>query len=210
MANTSTASELLDTVSRELEDPSNDTWGRFELLLFLNDGLRALASFRPGEFTGSAIFPLAAGARQTVSQGVMAIYRALGNTNIDGSVRGRAIRTVLIDSLDAASPNWRNATPSATIRECAIPPDQSVEYWVNPPAVGGGYIELLVAQAPQTMLNASPVPCSPEYYPALVDYTVYRALAKDAEYGAQDGRAQSFYAKFLALAAPPQPAAQGA
>lgn len=208
MANTSTASELLDTVSRELEDPSNDTWGRYELLNFLNDGLRALAAIRPEEFVTTGVYQLEPGARQTIPLGVLSLFRPVCNTNATGSVRGRAIRQVTVESLDSASPNWRAATPGAVIRECAIPDITALEYWVSPPAQGGNYIELYVSKAPEILLNGSAIPCSPDYYPALIDYVVYRALAKDSEYGAQDGRAENFYKKFLNLVAPPAPPQQ--
>lgn len=205
MANTLTASDLLDTVSRELEDPSNDTWGRFELLNFLNDAVRALAALRPEEFVTTGIYQLVAGARQTVPLGVLSLYRPVCNTNSNGTTRGRSIRQVSIEALDAAAPNWRAATPTSVVRECAIPEETSLEYWVSPPSSGGNYVELYVSKAPEILLNGAPLPCSPDYYPALIDYVIYRALAKDSEYGAQDGRAENFYKKFMLLAAPPQP-----
>jgi hypothetical protein len=209
MANTSTASELLDTVSRELEDPSNDTWGRYELLGFLNDGLRALAAFRPEEFLTCVVYPLVPGTRQTLPYGTLVAYRAMCNTNSSGTTRGRAIRMVTVESLDASSPGWRSATATTAVRECAIPDNSALEYWVSPPSDGAGYIEMSVSKAPEILLNAATIPCTPDYYPALIDYVVYRALAKDAEYGAQDGRAELFYKKFLNLAAPSAPQQQG-
>jgi hypothetical protein len=196
-----TAADLIDLATGLLEDPGNDVWGRTELLGYLNDGLKYLASKRPAEFVASEVVELAEGSKQSLPAGSIAVVRPICNMDGTGTVRGRSIRFVDLNLLDASSPTWRTTSPGET-RQLALSPDPRSEFWVSPPADAGSKIELMVERDPVVHTQGTTLEVDAKWHPALINYMVSRALSKDSEY-AQDGKAAAFLQVFMNQVEPP-------
>lgn len=190
-----TAADLIDSATVLLGDPGNDVWGRTELLGYLNDGLKVVATKVPDQFTATIVVTLASGPKQTLPAGVDRMIMPVCNIDNAETTRGRAVRMIDKWMLDAQSPGWMGSTPGTT-REVAYRPEVPHEFWVSPPANGGSKLEVQVAKDPTVHSQGTVVEVDAVYHPALIDYMVYRALSKDVEYAA-DGKAASFYQSFM-------------
>lgn len=200
-----TAGDLIDLATSELGDPGNAVWGRTKLLGYLNDGLKQLAFYRPAEFVAHSTVTLVAGAKQTLPDNVVGIVSPICNLDATGLVRGRAIRLVQKPLLDAAAPNWQFADAGET-RQIVLAPDPGNEFYVSPPAIDGAKIELQCEVNPEVVAQGTTLKVDAKWHPSLVNYVIFRALAEDADYGADDGRAARFYELFLSVVKVPDAA----
>lgn len=185
---------ILDTAAALLNDPRGEFWPRAELLKYLNAGLKAMVPLVPSQFSNTRTLTLAAGARQTLPSGSVALLQAHCVVNADDSI-GRGVRNVLKSALDAVSPSWMSATSGVT-REVAYDPKVPTEYWVNPPASAGAKIQATTADEPGDVHVFDDVPVDERFHAPLIDYVLFRALTKDADFAKQDTRAAQHYQAF--------------
>lgn len=185
---------ILDQAASLLNDPRGEFWPRAELLGYLNAGLKAMVPLAPSQFSVTQTVTLAAGARQTLPAGSVALLQANCIVNNDDSI-GRTVRNILKAALDAASPSWMSATPT-TPREVAYDPKVPDEYWVNPPASAGVKLQVATADEPDELAVFTEIPVDSRFHPALLDYVLFRALSKDADFAKQETRAAQHYQAF--------------
>lgn len=165
-------------------------WTSAELLEWVNAGVRAIAEHRPDATNLVAVLTLVAGTKQSLPTGGLALLDVMRN------VGGRAIRQTSMGTLDAVAPDWHTATAAATENYCYDPRTPRV-FWVYPPAVADAQVEAKYQAAPSAMTaTTDTVPLNDMYLNALLDYTLYRAFTKDAEFNATADRAKMHLAAF--------------
>lgn len=189
--------DLLSSARTILNDSGAVSWTDAELLRYLNEGIAALAEYRPEEFATTAVVSLVAGTKQTVPTSgfrILKVIRAVGNDDSPG----RGARQVTLDSLNAHDPNWAGAT-GAALREYALDPHEPTTYWVNPPQPATPLkAEISYAVYPSAAAAGQDLPVDKRYTGALLDYTLARAFEKDADYG-DDPRGQMHMNQFLGV-----------
>lgn len=186
---------VLDQAASLLNDPRGQNWPRAELLQYLNAGLKAMVPLAPSQFSVTKTVTLVDGARQTLPAGSVALLQALNVVNGDDSI-GRGVRNVSKTALDESAPSWMSLSASTT-REVAYDPKVPDEYWVYPPAAAGAKLRVTTADEPAEIEVFTEIPVDARYHPALVDYVLFRALTKDADYANQDPRAAQHYTAFM-------------
>jgi hypothetical protein len=192
-------SQLITNVSILLQDTTNVRWSQTELLSWMNDGQREIALYKPNAFVKSVAFPLTAGTKQTVPADCVSLIDVVRNLGFSGSTPGRAIRTVSREILDAQTPYWHTATPTAEVIHFTYTPLDLKHFYVYPPQTGSNQVEIIYVASPTDATLTSTITLDDIYITALIDYTLYRAYSKDAEYAANTTLATAYYQNFTAL-----------
>jgi len=194
---TVTAQTIINKAAIQLTDIANVRWTRAELLSWLNDGMRQIVTMQPSASSTTVSKLLTAGTRQTLpSDGwlLLQIYRNMGTT---GSAPGRAIRIVSREVLDGFIPNWHSEIPKAEVKNYIYDTQDQLAFYVYPPNTGTQYIEVNYSAQPVNLTTESQViPLFDVFQSALVDYILYRACSKDAEYAPGLQLAQGYMSTF--------------
>lgn len=196
---TVTAKTIIDKASVQLIDLANIRWTRSELLSWLNDGMRQIVLIQPSASSTTVSKQLVAGTRQTLPTGGWLLLQMYRNMGTNGTTPGRAIRIVSRELLDNFNPNWHTATAAAEVRNYIYDIQDQTVFYVYPPNTGTQYVELNYSAQPTDLTSETDViPIFDIFQSALVDYILYRACSKDAEYAPGLALAQGYLATFVA------------
>jgi hypothetical protein len=198
---TITVASILTKVSTILQDPSNIRWPTDELILWLNDGQREVALYKPNAFVINTAVICATGTKQTLPAAALSLIDVVRNMGTNGTTPGNAIRAVSREILDSQVPGWHSSTASAVVKHFVYSALDSKTFYVYPPqpASSQGYIELVYIAAPTDATSGSTITIDDIYVTGLINYTLYRAYSKDAEYANNTALAASYYQQFQGL-----------
>jgi hypothetical protein len=121
----------------------------------------------------------------------------------------KVVRLVSRAVLDDQRPGWHGETGSVNIQHYTFDARQPKEFFVYPPATTSAQLEVVYSTAPtaHTLTEAELDPDSGSaeviklddiYMSPIIDWVLYRAYSKDAEYGANEQRAAASYQAFNA------------
>lgn len=196
---TVTAKTIIDKATIQLIDLTNIRWTRVELLSWLNDGMRQIVLIQPSASSTTSVIKLGTGTRQYIPDDgwlLLAIYRNMGTT---GATPGRAIRIISREILDGFNPNWNTDKATAEVRNYIYTNQDQLAFYVYPPNTGTQYVEINYSAQPADLTAETQViPIFDVFQSALVDYILYRACSKDAEYAPGLQLAQSYLQTFIA------------
>lgn len=192
--------DLVDRVLTALNDPDADSWSAPELIQYLNEAIDALVMIVPEQYSVIETLQLVTGPKQTLPTGGVRFIRVNRAINTDDSL-GDSAREVSLRALEQHYPNWHNA-PGGLVSEWASDPAEPTTFWVNPPQAPGApaKAEVEYVKRPEYVDVGETLPTDPMYDAAIIEFILYRAFSKDADYAGQDGRAQGHYTKFKELA----------
>jgi hypothetical protein len=208
------AKASLDRARRIIQDESSVRWPLAEWRLWLNDGLREIALLKPTAFSTSVVISLVAGTyqRQDAYVKVLHVSRNLKSTQDSPRLGARAIRAVDRDMLDTASPDWHDPQRTRArkeVRNVVFDDNEPMAFYVYPPNDGTGIVEAIVSKIPAGVpLPADPadvenidaydvdVDISDIYSNVILDYMLYRAYSKDAQFAGSAQRAAAYYQQF--------------
>jgi hypothetical protein len=179
---TITAGTIVGQAATQLTDVGNIRWTAAELLQWLNAGLRQIVTMQPNATSKLSLVTLVAGTRQTIPSDGWMLLRIHRNMGTTGTVPGRAIRVASREILDAFNPYWHTDTPSLEVKNFIYDIEDQAAFYVYPPNVGGQQIELNYSQQPTDLTSGQAIPIFDVFASALLDYVMYRACSKDAEY----------------------------
>jgi len=195
---TVTAKTIIDKAAIQLIDLTNVRWTRAELLSWLNDGMRQIVVIQPSASSTTVSKQLVAGTRQTIPADgwlLLSIYRNMGT---NGTTPGRAIRIISREILDGFNPNWHTDKAAAEVRNYIYTDQDQTAFYIYPPNTGTQYIELNYSvQLADLTAETQPIPIFDIFQSSLVDYILYRACSKDAEYAPGLQLAQGYLATFV-------------
>lgn len=195
-----TPSEILTRAGDILQDQTSVRWPQDELLRYLNDGRRELAIHRPDIYSYSTVATLVAGSKQTIPSDGNRFLDAVRNVSA-ADVIGRAVRVVEREILDAQVPNWHTETASTSLKHFMFDERSPKTYYVYPPASAGHKLEIVYSRSPVDIttlqLSSTSVLENEDIYAGvLLDYILYRAFSKDAEYAGNLQRSGMHYQMF--------------
>jgi hypothetical protein len=196
---TVTAGAIITKAATQLIDIPGVRWTRAELLGWLNDGLRQIVLMQPNATNTPVVVQLVAGTRQTLPTGGWMLLNIYRNMGTNGSTPGRAVRIISRELLDAFNPDWHSATASAITKNYIYDLQDQTAYYVYPPSTGTNYLEINYSMQPADLTSESQViPMFDVYQGPLLDYMLFRACTKDAEYAAGVALGQLYLATFTA------------
>lgn len=190
---TLTAGKLIDRASTLLQDTTNVRWPRTELLDWLNDAQREIVLLLPDAYAKTSSVTGTSGSRQQIPADGIRLIDVTRNTS------GRAVRQIDRAVLDAQYPNWHTDTPAAAAIHYTFDKRNPKIFYVYPPATAGASFEVVYSASPTDITSeASTITLDDVYATAIVNFMVYRAYLKDAEYSANDERSKGAYEVFMA------------
>lgn len=198
---TITVQSLINKAQTILQDIDGVRWPTSEMLDWLDAGQLEIVRIQPVAHTVNQSMALVPGTRQTLPPGGIHFVEAVRN------IDGQAVREVLRGVLDAQIPNWHNAPASNVIVHFMLNPSDPLHFYVYPPANTGAALDVVYSTAPAPIARTGTYPnelpdaittinLEDVYASALLDYLLYRAYSKDAEYA---GNAQLAVAYFTAF-----------
>ena len=165
------------------EDATGYRWSNTELISWINDSQNVVAVFRPDACPGDAVVTLAAGTKQAIPTNGFRLLDVIRNIASDGTTPGRSIRIVNRDLLDSYEPDWHSATKQSTVKHFMYDERNPLVYHVYPPVNSGVKLELLYAKYPAALTSTSDdLGVADSYMEFIVNYTLFKSYAKDAEY----------------------------
>lgn len=180
---TVTAGAIIDKAAKQLTDIAGVRWTRAELLAWLNDGQRQIVLIQPNATNTVAAVQLAAGARQLIPTDGWLLLGINCNMGTNGTTPGRAVRLISRELLDNFDPDWRTAAPSAVTKNYLYDIQDQLAFHVYPPSTGTNFLQINYSKQPSNLTTESQtIEIFDVYQGALLDYMMYRACAKDAEY----------------------------
>jgi len=200
-------------IIRRVEDVLQDTnvrWPRLELQNWINEAYLAVVLLRPDANSKAGAFSCAAGTRQNVTTTFPTALRLLDVTrNLSTGSAKKVIRFVARPVLDDQLPAWHAETETLNIQYYTFDARQPKEFFVYPPAQAGAEVEVVYTAAPGAHAlseadldpdtgSAETIKLDDTYMTPIIDWVLYRAYSKDAEYGANEARAAASYQTFNA------------
>lgn len=197
---TVTAGAIIDKAAKQLTDIQGIRWTRAELLSWLNDGQRQIVLMQPNATNTVSAVKLVAGSRQTIPADGWLLLGINCNMGTNGSTPGRAVRIISRELLDNFDPNWRTVTASAVTKNYLYDLQDQVAFHVYPPSTGTNYLQINYSkQPPNLTAESQTIEIFDVYQGALLDYIMYRACSKDAEYAPGVALAQMYAQAFTAV-----------
>ena len=210
---TATIGDIVTRADVILQD-NNVRWPASELLYWLNDAYRAIVMIRPDANMQSGTFACAEGTRQDLDKSPGGFPTALRLRsvvrNMAATSAKRAIRPQRREVLDDQRPGWHNETKTVDIQHSIYDPLNPKEFYVYPPATSAAEVEVVYSSVPtqhkigdtgitdEAAIKGSTVVIRLDdiYVNPILDYILYRAYAKDADYAANAERAAAHFAAF--------------
>ncbi len=199
--------DIIRRVEFVLQD-TNIRWPRLELQNWINEAYMAITLLRPDASAKTGTFTCAAGSRQVLTAQFASAIRLLDVTrNLASSSTKKVVRVVSRSVLDDQKPTWHAETQSVNIQHYTYDTRQPKEFFVYPPATTSAQLEVVYADVPgahalsesdldPTGSNSVVILLDDIYMSPILDWVLYRAYSKDAEYGANEARAAASYSAF--------------
>jgi hypothetical protein len=189
---------LIDQAEEILQDSGNDRWSATEHLAWLNFGQKAIVRHKPDAYPVKAAVQLASGLWQALPSASSLLLDATMNMGTDGSTVGVPISLVDRKWMDTALPTWTTETASTTVKHVIYDPKtQPKAYMVYPQSDGTNYIEIVTSDIPADASAGGNITLGDEYAEALLDYMLFRAYSRDADYVENAQRAAYYWQSFL-------------
>jgi hypothetical protein len=190
--------DLLDRASILLQDTNHTRYPNAELLKFFNDAQNEVVLHRPDANSVNATLALANGSKQSLPSAALRLLDIVQN------VDGRSVTQVSRKILDESLPDWHNAIAGTNgIEHFIYDPADPKNFYVYPKGVSGTHSLAIIYSATPSAISISnfstdtqTISLDDVYANAVLDYILYRAYQKDAEYSGNAARSQMHYQSF--------------
>jgi len=205
MAGTLTGANIISRVQDTLQDTTSVRWPEAELLRYINDAQREIINLRPEASSTHANVQLATGTEQDLPSGGLRLIKVTRNMSAAGeSATGkRAVRLVNVDILNTQEPDWHDPTVSGDaahttiVKHYVFDEDDPRKFYVYPGVAGSAYVEIVYSAAPTDLANTTATISVDDIFAnAIIDFVLFKAYMKDAEYAGNAQRAGQHYQLF--------------
>lgn len=191
---------IIDRAGVILLDAGKVRWPSNEMILWLNDGQREAAIFKPNIYVLNTNVSLVAGTKQALPAEANSLVEIVRNMGAGGLVPGRPIRIATRESLDSQIPDWHAAQAATTVvKHFIYSPLDPKNYYVYPASPGGVMVEAVFNASPPDATIGGVITLDDIYSSALLNFVLYRAYAKDTEFAANAATSDKYYQSFLTI-----------
>lgn len=195
---TVTVDTILSRCNTLLNDKIWARWPKQELLDYYNDAVRAIVLMRPDANAADVDFTCVAGTKQLLPPNALKLIDVVRNDS------GRVIRYIDRAALDDNYPDWHISAGAADAAAYTYDDRDTKVFYLYPGVVASAKINLVYSVAPQaktlTQVDDAVSPAIADlddiYINPIIDFILYRAYSKDADYVANSNRAVSHYNAF--------------
>jgi len=182
-----------------LNDADGVRWLDAEFFKWINDAQRVIALVRPDSVVSNTALTLIAGSKQTLPVDGLRLLDVVRNISAGGA-GGRAVRHVDRDVLDTQNPFWHEETQVGIVKNYIYDNRDPKTFYVYPPAAIGVKLEVIYSKNPTDVTAlASTIAVADIYADPLLNYVLYRAYSKDAEFAQNAGLSASYLGAFNAM-----------
>lgn len=186
-----TALEVMERASRQLQDAEYVRWTKEEMLDWLSEAQIAIAR-TPGAYPITRVVQLQHGTRQFLPEDgwhLITITR-----NFDGNKPREPVRLVTRHLLDACVPHWHMLPEFPLVENYTYDDRTPKEFYVFPPNDGYGAVEIVYSGIPAEVTSEDDeLVLDDTYIPAIVSYVIYRANCKESDYSAGVQSAAAYF-----------------
>ena len=181
-----------------LSDPDAIRWTPVERELWINDGIRELLGAVPSAYVKHATVRLAPGEVQSVPADCRKLME-IRVSQMQGAYGWKCPRLVSREMLSLVRPAWMNKIGDGDVREYFYDPGDPERFYVYPPQPDEpGEVELIYQAVPPWVALGDVFPLREDYAMAVLNYVLYRAYSKDAEFAGNAQIALTYYQGFKA------------
>ena len=197
------ASDIINRARVVLNDGDSVRWLDPEMMQWLTDGQRTIVLVRPDASVSNEVLTLVAGTQQAIPPTYG--YRLLDvvrNVSSSGPpvVGGRSIRYIDREVMDSQNTAWHSGTPSSTVTNFIFDNRDPKHFYVFPPATAGAKIEIIISRSPTDVTTTGQtLDLSDIYADPLLNYVLFRAYSKDAEFAQNAQLASSYLQVFMSM-----------
>jgi len=197
---------VIDRVQVTLQDTTGIRWPETsELILWVNDAQREIALLKPDASATNDTITLVTGTKQSIPSAGNRLLRVVRNMSAaSGGTGKRSIRLVSREILDAQTPDWHDPTVSgdaahgSVVKHYMYDEQDPRNFYVYPGVSGSAYIEIVYSSNPTTVTASDDLSIPDLYANAVMNYVLYMAYMKDAEYAGNSQRAANHFQLFTA------------
>ena len=207
-----TVQSVVNKARAILQDTTSVRWPDDELIGWINDAQREIALIKPDASSKNENMPMVPGTKQSLPTGALRLLRVVRNmTDASSNIGGRAIRLVSREILDAQQPEWHDPETTGeskfgdVVKHYMYDEQDPLHFYVYPGisnefnGATAPYIEIIYSGNPVDVVNLTDSISIPDLYQnAILNYVLYMAYMKDAEYAGNSERASSHYQIFTA------------
>jgi hypothetical protein len=194
------AVDLIQRAQIVLQDTTGTRWPELELQMWLNDAYREIILQRPDANTQTGEFTCTEGTRQRLTDVFPSALRVIDVVrNLAETSRKGAIRLINRAVLDDQRRTWHAESGTVDVEHYMFDPLLPREFFVYPPASSSAVLEVVYSSVPvgHTLSEAELQDAGTDelirivdsFANAILDYMLYRAYSKDAEYTGNAQRA---------------------
>tara|TARA_B100000900_G_scaffold364260_1_gene338784 strand:+ start:634 stop:1341 length:708 start_codon:yes stop_codon:yes gene_type:complete len=202
---TITGANIISRVQDTLQDTTSVRWPEAELLRYINDAQREVVNLRPDASATTSNVQLVTGTKQTLPTTGLRLIKVTRNMSAaSGSATGgRAVRIVDIDILNTQEPDWNDPTVTGdaahgtTVKHYIFDQDDPRSFYVYPGVSGNAFVEIVFSKSPTDLSStSSTIDIDDTFANAIIDFVLFKAYLKDAEYAGNAQRSNQHYALF--------------
>tara|TARA_R110002012_G_scaffold30995_2_gene93531 strand:- start:815 stop:1498 length:684 start_codon:yes stop_codon:yes gene_type:complete len=198
--------DVINRAQTVLQDTTGVRWPVVsELVLWVNDAQREIALLKPDASATNATITLVTGTKQSIPVAGNRLLKVVRNMSSASSGTGkRAVRLVDREVLDAQTPDWHDPTVSGDAAHTAIVKHYIYDeanprnFYVYPGVAGNAYLEIIYSSNPATVALNGNLSIPDIFANAIMNYVLYMAYMKDAEFAGNAQRASSHFQLFTA------------
>jgi hypothetical protein len=203
-----TVQSVIDRVQKTLQDTTGVRWPVVdELVLWVNDAQREIALLKPDSSAKNTTVTLATGTKQEIPSDGNRLLRVVRNMSAaSNGVGRRAVRIVSREVLDAQTPDWHDpsvtgdAAHTQVIKHYIYDEANPRNFYVYPgvSTASSSFVEIIYSANPATVAQNGNLDIPDIFANAVMNYVLYMAYMKDAEYAGNNQRAASHFQLFMA------------
>lgn len=182
---TTSAQSVITSAQTLLNDSMGTRWPASELVAYLNEFQRECVRLRPDQTATMLTVPLVAGAKQTLPDTVATLI------DIPQNVSNKPISKVDLQLMDAAVPGWRLAQAKIDVVHFVHNLKDPRVFLVYPPALVTSSVLMEASLKPVDVTASSATTATgnlsvqDDMQTAALNWVMFRALSKNAEYANQ-------------------------
>jgi hypothetical protein len=203
---TVTVQSIIDRTQVILQDTTGVRWPVVaELVLWVNDAQREIALQKPDATATNTTVTLVTGTKQSIPAAGNRLLNVVRNMSAASSGTGkRAVRLVDRTVIDAQTPDWHDpaatggAAHTTVVKHFVYDETNPRNYYVYPGIAGNAYLEIVYSSNPATVAQSGNLSIPDIFANAIMNYVLYMAYMKDAEFAGNAQRAGTHFQLFTA------------
>lgn len=201
-----TVQSVIDRVQTVLQDTTGVRWPVVdELVLWVNDAQREIALLKPDASAANETVTLVTGTKQSIPDDGNRLLKVVRNMSAaTGGIGKRSVRLVNREVLDTQTPDWHDPTVTGDaahgpiVKHYLYDEANPRNFYVYPGVEGSAYLEIIYSGNPVVVALADSLSIPDIFANAILNYVLYMAYMKDAEFAGNAQRASTHFQLFSA------------